>query len=129
MAEARKLATKQLRNGKAREKMSQIIKAQRGKNPDINSEEIQLGRLQYVVKAEEDEIVERIDMRYLNTIVRTLGAPAEYKAGVLLNKKLGEKAKKGEVLYTLYSESDTKMSIAKKMLAEKDFYSYTKISE
>jgi len=129
MTEAKQLATKQLRNGKAREKMSQIIKAQRGKNPNINSEEIQLGRLKHEVKADEDLIVEGIDMRHLNTIVRALGAPAEYKAGILLNKKLGEKAKKGETLYTLYSESETKMPLAKKMLTEKDFYTYTRISK
>ena len=124
LTEAKKIATKQLKNGKAREKMSQIIEAQRG-NPNIKSEDIQLGRLQYHVKAPEDTTIEGIDMKYLNTVVRTLGAPAEYKAGVLLNKKLKEKAKKGELLYTLYSESDTKMSIVKKMLAEKDFYTYT----
>jgi AMP phosphorylase len=129
MKEAKQLVQQQLENGKAREKMSQIIKAQKGKNPDIKADEIQLGKLQYEVKAPNDMIVEGIDMKYLNTIVRTLGAPAEYKAGVLLNKKLGDKIKKGEVIYTLYSESTTKMPMAKNMLAEKDFYSYTKISE
>ena len=124
MAEAKKLAIKQLKNGAARKKMTQIISAQNGKNPDIKADEIQLGKLQYEVKAEQDMIVEGVDMRYLNTIVRTLGAPAEYKAGILLHKKLGDKIKKGEVMYTLYSESTTKMPMAKKMLEEKDFYSY-----
>lgn len=88
MKEAESLAKKQLKNGKAREKMSQIIKAQNGPNPDIQADDIQLGKLQYEIKAQQDCIVEGIDMKYLNTIVRTLGAPAEYKAGILLNKKL-----------------------------------------
>jgi AMP phosphorylase len=63
-------------------------------------------------------------MKYLNMIVRTLGAPAEYKAGIWLEKKVGESVKKGEVLYILYSESETKMARAKEMLKERDFYSY-----
>ncbi|MDR0650985.1 MAG: hypothetical protein LBG59_06400 [Candidatus Peribacteria bacterium] len=61
-------------------------------------------------------------MKYLNTIVRTLGAPAEYKAGIYLHKKLGDTFNKGEVLYTLYSESETKMERAKEMLIAQDFY-------
>ncbi|MDR0369841.1 MAG: thymidine phosphorylase [Candidatus Peribacteria bacterium] len=129
MKEAEALARKQLKNGKAREKMAQIIKAQNGKNPNIKADEIQLGKLQYEYKAQQDCIIEGIDMRYLNTIVRTLGAPAEYKAGVLLNKKLGEKIKKGETIYTLYSESTTKMPMARKMLEQKDFYSYAIIEK
>jgi AMP phosphorylase len=61
-------------------------------------------------------------MKYLNTIVRTLGAPAEYKAGIYLHKKLGDKFSKGDILYSLYSESETKMERAKEMLIAQDFY-------
>ena len=124
ITEAKKLAKKQIKNGEARKKMSQIISAQNGTNPDIKADDIPLGKLQYEVKAEKEMIVEGVDMRYLNTIVRTLGAPAEYKAGIILNKKLWEKVKKWETIYTLYSQSETKMPMAKKMLTEKDFYSY-----
>jgi AMP phosphorylase len=121
---AEKMALQQLENGQARKKMSQIIAAQRGPNPDIKPEEVKLGRLISEITAERNQIIDDIDMKYLNTIVRTLGAPAEYKAGVWLNKKLGDKVKKGEAIYLLYSESETKMARAKEMLAEKDFYMY-----
>jgi AMP phosphorylase len=123
-AKAERMVMKQLANGKARAKMSQIITAQRGKNPDIKADEIPLGKLTYEVKAEKNLTIEKVDMKYLNMIVRTLGAPAEYKAGIWLNKKVGEKVKKGELLYTLYSESETKMQRAKEMLQENEFYCF-----
>jgi AMP phosphorylase len=102
--------------------MAQIIVAQRGLNPSIKADEIQLGKISYHVEALQDEEIIGVDMKYLNTIVRTLGAPAEYKAGIYLHKKLGDKVKKGDILYTLYSESETKMDRAKEMLALQDFY-------
>ncbi|NOZ44549.1 MAG: hypothetical protein GXP45_05435 [bacterium] len=39
-------------------------------------------------------MVKSIDMKYLNTISRTLGTPLEAQAGLYLNKKSGEKFKK-----------------------------------
>jgi thymidine phosphorylase len=78
----------------------------------------------YEVKAEKKQTLVGVDMKYLNMIVRTLGAPAEYKAGIWLQKKVGEQVRKGEVICILYSESETKMARAKEMLKEKDFYSY-----
>jgi AMP phosphorylase len=118
------MVMKQLANGKARAKMSQIITAQRGQNPTIKADEIPLGKFIYEIKAEKNLTITDIDMKYLNMIVRTLGAPAEYKAGIWLNKKLGDKVKKGEVMYVLYSESETKMKRAKEILKEKEFYCF-----
>jgi AMP phosphorylase len=121
---AERMVMKQLENGEAWEKMSQIIKAQNGHNPDIKADEIKLGKLVYEIKAEKKLTITDIDMKYLNMIVRILGAPAEYKAGIRLSKKLGDTVKKGEVMYVLYSESETKMARAKEMLKEKEFYSF-----
>ena len=124
MKEAECLVRQQLKNGKAWAKMSQIIKAQNGKNPTIKADEIKLGKLVYEVKALKDTVITGVDMKYLNMVVRTLGAPAEYKAGIWLEKKVGDEVKKDEAIYVLYSESETKMARAREMLKEKDFYSY-----
>lgn len=121
---AERMVMKQLENGEAWKKMSQIITAQHWPKPDIKADDIKLGKLVYEVKAEKKQTLVGVDMKYLNMIVRTLGAPAEYKAGIWLQKKVGEQVRKGEVICILYSESETKMARAKEMLKEKDFYSY-----
>ena len=63
-------------------------------------------------------------MKYLNTIVRWLWAPKEYQAGVYLHKKLGDKVRKWETIYSMYSPSINKLNLVKDMLKEKDFYGY-----
>ena len=104
--------------------MSDIIRAQNGKNPGIKADDIQLGDVQEEILAPKSALITDIDMSYLNTIVRTLGAPADYTAGIYLHKKVGDKVEKGEVLYTLYSSSKHKLQRAKEMLANLDFYTY-----
>ena len=123
---AEKLAKRQLDNGEAWKKMKEIITAQHGENPQIKANEIELWKHQRNFVAEKNGEVKTIDMKYLNMIVRTLWAPTDYKAGVFLHKKLNEKFKKGDVIYTLYSNSETKLTLTKQLLQEKDFYTYKK---
>jgi len=93
MLGAERKVRNQLKTGKAWEKMSQIIAAQRGDNPHIQADDIKLGKIIHEVKAEKNLTITGVDMKYLNMIVRTLGAPAEYKAGIYLHKKLGDSVK------------------------------------
>ncbi|MBQ7073758.1 hypothetical protein IJM86_01555 [bacterium] len=44
---------------------------------------------------------------------------------MFLHKKLHDPIKKGETIYTLYSDSLNKMELAKQLLQQKDFYEYT----
>jgi thymidine phosphorylase len=55
--------------------MQRIIKAQNGKNPNIRSEDLVLGKYSFEVKAEKDGVIKDIDMHKLNAICRTLGSP------------------------------------------------------
>lgn len=55
--------------------MQELIKAQNGPNPNIQSEELELGNYQFDFIAEEAGEVTHIDMKHLNMIARTLGAP------------------------------------------------------
>ena len=57
-------------------------------------------------------------------MVRWLGAPKEYKAGIYLNKKVWDKVKKWEIIYTMYSPSENKINLVKEMQKHKDFYTY-----
>ena len=123
MENAENLAITQLKNWEARKKMQEIIKAQNW-NPKINSEDIELWKYSYDVVAEKDCTVTKVDMRLLNTMVRWLWAPKDYKAWIYLNKKVGDKIKKWEIIYTMYSLSTNKLNLVKKMQKEKDFYTY-----
>jgi thymidine phosphorylase len=69
---AYELAYQQLKSGAAWKKMQSIIKAQRGKNPNIKSEEIPLAKFKKEVKAEKDGTVKVIDMKLINLTTRAL---------------------------------------------------------
>ena len=123
LTNAENLVKAQLANWEAWKKMQEIIKAQNW-NPNIKSEDIHLGKFTYDAVADKNCTVNKVDMRHLNTMVRWLWAPKEYQAWIYLHKKVWDKVKKWEVIYTMYSPSETKLKIVKKMQQEKDFYTY-----
>lgn len=124
MGNAKKLVNDQLSSWEARKKMQEIIKAQNW-DPNIKSEDIQLGKFSYDVIAENDCMISKVDMRYLNTMVRWLWAPKEYQAWIYLHKKLWDRIKKWEIIYTMYSPSANKLNLVKEMQKEGDFYAYS----
>ena len=129
MSNAEKLVKAQLTNWEAWKKMQEIIKAQNG-DSSIKSEDIQLGKFSHDVIAEKDCIITKVDMKHLNTMVRWLWAPKEYQAWIYLHKRLWDKVKKWEVIYTMYSPSANKLNLVKEVQLQKDFYSYsTKIKD
>lgn len=91
---AEKLVFETLKSGKAWKKMQEIIKAQHGKNQNIKSEQLELAKYKKEIKAEKDGRVQSIDMKVLNVVARTLGAPVDLKAGLYLRKKTGDAVKK-----------------------------------
>ena len=123
MNNATKLVTTQLKNWEAWKKMQEIIKAQNW-NPNIKSEDIELWKVSHDVVAQKNCVINKVDMRLLNTMVRWLWAPKEYKAWIYLHKKLWDKVKKWEVIYTMYSPSTNKLNLVKDMQQKKDFYTY-----
>lgn len=120
--EAEKLAYGQLISWEARKKMQKIISAQHG-NPDVDSEKLRLGKYSKDILASENGKVKTIDMKALNLLARTLGAPLDLEAGVYLHHKLGEQVKKWEKLFTIYADEESKIDLALEFLKEKDIYS------
>ena len=109
-------ARKTLENGLAFSKMQEIIKEQGG-NPAIDSEDLKPGKFSYKVRAEKNGIIKSVSSKNLTIIAKLLGAPKDKGAGVFLDKKIGEKAKKGNVIYTLYSEKVYNLEKGKEPLA------------
>ncbi len=115
------LAKKQLESWEARKMMQKIIKAQGG-NPDINSEDLKLGKESFDVVAPKSGKVTAIDLHNINYIARHLGCPAINEAGLYLYKKIGDEVKEGEVLYTIYANDPAKLESWKEQLAAQPAY-------
>ncbi|MDD3262494.1 MAG: thymidine phosphorylase [Candidatus Absconditabacteria bacterium] len=119
---AYELAYQQLKSGAAWKKMQEIIKAQRGKNPNIKSEELELAKFKKEVKAEKDGTVKVIDMKLINLTTRALGAPIDDQGGLYLHKKLGDKVKKNDIIYVMYANQKSKIDMALESLKGKKMY-------
>lgn len=111
------LAEHLLRSGKAEEKLREIIEAQGG-NPHIMPEDIAIGEKHVEIISEKEGHVLWINNQYIAQIAKEAGAPKEKGAGVKLRAKLGDHVRRGDVLFEIYSERNTKLEAAIQ-LAEK----------
>ncbi|CAN5163035.1 AMP phosphorylase [soil metagenome] len=101
-----------LASGEAQKKMMQIIDAQGG-DPKVTSTSLHPGKYTYQVIAKKDGTVKKINSKNATVIAKILGAPDNHKAGIYLDKKIGEKVVKGHALYTLYTTSEYLLKEAK----------------
>ena len=119
--EAYKLAYGQLISWAAWKMMQKIISAQHG-DATIQSEKLKLAKNSKDIFADTTGKVYDIDMKALNLLARTLGAPLDLKAGVYLHYKLGASVKKWEKLFTIYADEEDKIDLAIQFLKEKKIY-------
>jgi AMP phosphorylase len=105
-------AEKLLHDGKALEKLKEIIAAQNG-NPDVTSNDLEEGKYSYDLISSASGYVLEIHNHHLVKIARAAGAPKDKGAGIILNKKGGDKVDKGEVLFTIYADNERKLDNAK----------------
>ena len=97
-----------LESGSAWHKMQEIIAAQ---GP---SEKFYLGRVRAQLAASRSGTIRAIDNKDISKIARMAGAPITKGAGLYLHKKVGDKVKKGEILYTAYADSAEKIRHVKR---------------
>ncbi len=120
--QAEKLAYWQLISGEAWKYMQKIIKAQNGKNPNIDSEKLNLAKHKKEIIVSKSGIIKDIDMKRLNYVCRTLWAPLDLKAGIYLDNKVWDKVKKWDILCTFYTDDELKMKLALEMIKKENFY-------
>jgi AMP phosphorylase len=101
-----------LSSGQALAKFRQIVEAQGGKK-DLTATDIQMGKYVHDVKAVRSGYVHSINNKDLVTIARAAGAPADKGAGILLYRKKGQRAEKGETLFQIYADNQAKADRAK----------------
>lgn len=106
-----------LKNGKAEEKMREIIEMQGG-NKNIRPDDIEVGKYHEDFIAEKDGFILWLDNSSLNQVARALGCPKDLSAGIVLFKKLGDPIKRGEKVLRLYSNSENRLENAMKIVKE-----------
>ena len=111
VSRARKMAMDQVRSGEAERKLREIIEAQGG-DPEVKPEDLEPGNHNAEVLAEEDGRVSYISIQKIAKIARYAGAPTDKRAGIWMNVKVGDKVKKGDVLFTVFSSSERKLRAA-----------------
>ncbi|WP_434731950.1 AMP phosphorylase [Thermogladius sp. KZ2Tp1] len=98
-------------SGRAYEKFKEIIEAQGG-NPNIKPEEVPLGKYTYTFKSPLEGAVTYIDNAAVTMVARAAGAPFDKGAGVQFHAKVGYRVNKGDPLFTLYSNSESRLEEA-----------------
>ena len=99
-------AEKILSSGKAYEKFIAICKAQGG------FRELEYAIYKIDIHAEKSGIVTEINNRKLAKVAKLAGAPHDSKAGVLLQTPLNTKVNKGDILFSIYAETEGELKYA-----------------
>jgi AMP phosphorylase len=110
-SDAKLWVTEILTSGKALSKLREIIKAQKG-DPDIKSLQLHPGKYCSSVKTDQKGKIKSVSSKNITTIAKILGAPEDSRAGMFLNKRLGDEVKEEDELFMLYSDSEYRLKEA-----------------
>ena len=112
--EGQNLAKKILRSGKAYEKMKNIIEIQGG-DPEIRPEDIKVGPYVKEFFDNKDGYIVEVNNSIINQIAKTAGCPSSKSSGIEIIKKQGAKIKKGDIVFRIYSHSESRLRKAEKV--------------
>lgn len=117
IADGIKLAEEILESKAALDKFREFVESQGG-NPDIVDDYKYMAQPahRFEVGAEQDGFVNKVDALRIGLASQHTGAGRERKedvidmsAGIILNKKMGDKVEKGELLFTVYANDKDKL--------------------
>lgn len=121
MKNGQHMAIEAIKSGAAERKMREIIYAQGG-DSEVKPEDIEIGQYGYEIVSDRDGLVHWIDNSQVAATARAAGSPKDKQAGIILNKKVGEAVKKGELLATVYSDKTTKLTEAEKVAGKSPLF-------
>lgn len=113
----KEMAERQIKKGAAHEQMMRIIEAQGG-NPKIKADDLPLGEYTLDYAAEKSGQIDTLSNNAITKIARAAGAPADKEAGVYMHKKYGEKVKRGERIFTVYSRAERNITRVVQLINE-----------
>lgn len=105
-----KMAEEILHSGKAYKKMWDIIIAQGAKITSV--EQLRPARLSHDIHSSRTGKITHIDNKAISKIARLAGSPETHRAGLYLHHHVGDRVKKGDVLFTIYSQVQEKLDYA-----------------
>lgn len=117
----KKTAENIISSGKAEKKLREIIAAQGG-DPDVKPSDIAAGPHRFPVRSARSGIVGGVSNSALVEICRAAGTPKDKSAGILLNKKISDPVRKGDVLFTICAEKAHRLNAAVKVAKSRDIY-------
>lgn len=124
--EGRELLSEKLKDGSAFEKFKEIVLAQGGSTEYLeNTEKLIQTAFKSELIAENSGFISKLDALTVAKASKALGTGREkkedtvdYTAGILLHKKIGDKIDKGEILATIYSNSEEAGNISREILRQ-----------
>lgn len=134
LEEGKELLREKLKNGDALNKFSEMIAAQEGNQEIVDDFNLLPETDKKVeIKAEKDGYISNIEALEVGISAMLLGAGRETKdseinlaVGIVLEKKVGDKVKKGETLAVLHVDDEKNLEEAKSKLAAAFSYSKEK---
>ena len=119
--EGRKMAEKSIADGSALEKFRILVQAQGGDVSYVDDvSKFPRAKFVEVVKAPRSEYISQVHARIVGEAAVTLGAgrakktdPVDHAVGFVIHKKVGDKVEKGEALFTVHAEDETKLAEAR----------------
>ncbi len=118
--EAKKIVVKSLESGKALDKFKEFVKAQNGDIEVLDNHELlPSSKFIYEVKAKNNGYIQKIEADAIGNIAMLLGAgrlnkdtEIDLSAGIILNKKVGDKVIEDETIAKLYHNDNTRLEEA-----------------
>ncbi len=114
--EGRNRALNALKSGSSYSKFIEIANAQGAKV--LDPKKIHIGKYKFHVKSNKNGYLNYISNHHIVSIAKAAGAPYDKAAGIYLEKKLGDYVRKGDVVFTIYSDHKDNLEIALQILKE-----------
>lgn len=124
--EARKLLEEKIKDGSALEKFKEFVALQGGDTSYVdNTDKFKLSSIKKEVYSTKEGYVQRIDALGIGDASKNLGAGRETKesvldlgAGIVLNKKIDDFVKAGDLLATIYTEKEDELENVSEMIID-----------
>lgn len=108
------LAKEILRSGKAYEKMKGIIETQGG-DPKVTPSDIKIGTYIKEFYSTKSGHITEVNNSIINKIAKAAGCPNSKISGVEIFKKQGARIREGDLIFKIYSDSQTRLKRAEKI--------------
>ncbi|MBP6021084.1 MAG: AMP phosphorylase [Candidatus Methanomethylophilaceae archaeon] len=103
-----------LDSGQALKKFREIVAAQGG-SPTVSANDLIPGKFTVEIRSNTAGYVHSIKNKDIVSIAKAAGAPSDKGAGILLNRKKGQRVEKGDLLFTIYADNEAKLNRAREL--------------